>query len=364
MSGVSVTLRELVDTLAAEGLLGEGGADAAAAYLDETAAVQPWYVRAMVGFGAWLASLLLIGFVAGFSFAFGGGYAVVGIALVVGATVLRRKSDNDFLVQCALASSLAGQALLAYGAAEIVGGEEFEVFLGFVVVVSSVLFVAFPDRIHRVIMVLLAAGSLTMLMYAWEMNALVPVLGPILTGALIVLHRQAPSLIAAGYGAFVRPLMNGLMLSAFGVLLLSTIYVLPELEADFAFYPRPWISTLLLGVLFVYVGALLWPRLAGSDKKLAITVIYTLNLIIILSSWAAPGLLLSLIVVLLGAESGRRTFVGAGIGFLAVFVATYFYGIEITMLTKSITLVATGVAILVTRWIVLRILAAREPRHA
>ena len=33
--------------------------------LAEMALVQPWYVRSMVGFGAWVASLMLIGFVAG-----------------------------------------------------------------------------------------------------------------------------------------------------------------------------------------------------------------------------------------------------------------------------------------------------------
>jgi uncharacterized membrane protein len=47
---------------------------------------------------------------------------------------------------------------------------------------------------------------------------------------------------------------------------------------------------------------------------------------------------------------------GAGIGFLVLFLGTYFYGIQITMLQKSVTLVTAGVAILVARWIVLKLL--------
>jgi len=36
-----------------------------------------------------------------------------------------------------------------------------------------------------------------------------------------------------------------------------------------------------------------------------------------------------------------------------VFIAMYFYGIEVTMLTKSITLVSAGLVILVARRIIL-----------
>lgn len=359
MSTSTMTLHDVAEALQAEKLL---SADDAAWFLNGRADLQPWYIRAMVGFGAWLASLLLIGFVASFSLAMDGGYAFIGLALIVGAVLLRHRTENDFLIQCALASSLAGQALFGYGLAETVGHDEFEIFLGFALVVSSVLFFVFPDRIHRVIMVLLATGSLTTLLFVWEANSLVPILGPAFTGALILLHRGMPSLISSRYSAFVRPLMNGLMLSAFGVLLLSTVYVLPELGADFQFYPRPWISTILLGALFLYIGSQIRAMIADTSNTTASLVFYGMMLVIIACSWAAPGLLLGLIIVMLGAESGSKTFIGAGIVFFSVFLAAYFYGIEVSMLTKSITLVASGAAILVSRWAVLRKIATREPR--
>jgi len=239
-----------------------------------------------------------------------------------------------------------------------VGNEEFEIFLGFALVVSSVLFFLFPDRIHRVIMVLLAGGSLTMLLYAWELNALVPVLGPAFIGGSIILHRQMPRLVGSDYGALARPLMSGLMLCASGVLLLSTVYVLPELKVDYQFYPRPWISTILLGGLFLYVGTLIWPQIADPTDAKTLAVICAMMGLIIACSWYGPGLLLGLIVIMLGAASGSRTFIGAGVGIFVIFLATYFYGIEVTMLTKSLTLVATGTAILAARWVVLNLLAA------
>ena len=362
MSRRQLSLEAVVGGLRAERLLDEAKAAQAEALMGKLRAVQPWYVRAMVAAGAWLASLLLIGFVAGFGIMVGG-YVIVGLALIVGAVLLRRQNDNDFLVQATLATSLAGQALLAWGIAELGSGESIERLCGVVIVASGVLFFVFPDRIHRVLSVLFAASALAVLLYAWEWNAAVPVLGPAFAAALVLVYRRRAGLIAAGHGHLVRPLESGLMLSAFGSLLLSTVYLLPELDLEFVFYPRPWISTLLLGALFLYVASFTLQPLAEDAGKASIPVTYALMLAVIACAWAAPGLLLALIVTLLGAAAGQRTFAGAGIAFLAVFTTAYFYGMETTLLTKSITLTATGAAVLLARWILLAV-GARTARDA
>jgi hypothetical protein len=357
MSRGDVSLEAIVTGLKSEGLLDENSAARADALIAQLRGVQPWYVRAMVGFGAWLASLLLIAFVAGFGMLVGG-YALVGIGLVVAAILLRRQFDNDFMVQATLAASLAGQALFAWGITELTPGSDEEMLFAIVTGVSTALFFIFPDRIHRVLSVLFAASAFTLLVYTLELNAVVPVLGPVFAGALVLLQQKRARLTAGGYGHFVRPLANGLMLASFGCLLLSTIYLLPELGAEFAFYPRPWISTLLLGALFLYVGSLTWPSAMAGAGKAAAPIAYGLMFVVIACAWLAPGLLLALTVVLLGTATGNRSFIGAGIAFLVVFVTAYFYGIEMTMLEKSITLVATGAAVLFARWLLLEVLEA------
>ena len=125
MSEQAATLSEVVRTLQAEQLLGAEATD----YLHGQSVQQPWSIRAMVGFGAWLASLLLIGFVASFSVMIDGGYLFIGLALVAGAVLVRRRSENDFLVQSALAASLAGLGLSAFGLAKMIGFEAVEPFL-------------------------------------------------------------------------------------------------------------------------------------------------------------------------------------------------------------------------------------------
>lgn len=357
MSHANVSLQEVVDGLRAEGLLPDEADDRAIAVLANMHAVQPWYIRTMVGFGAWLASLLLIGFVASIGFVAKGGFLVIGLGSIVAAVILRNRSDNDFMVQSTLAVSLAGQALFAFGISEFNLGSGFEAELMVAVIMSTVLFVIFPDRIHRVLMVLFATISLTLLIYIRELNAIVPFLGPVAAGALVMLYKRYPEIMASGKGTLVGPLMTGLMLSAFGCLLISTIYVLPELGASYAFYPRPWISTVMLGALFIYLVTDIRPQFITGTQRFAAPVIDGIAAVVIAAAWAAPGLLLALIVVILGAASGNRVLIGAGIAFLAVFISTYFYGIQITMFTKSVTLVAGGVAILLARWLILKVVA-------
>ena len=123
------------------------------------------------------------------------------------------------------------------------------------------------------------------------------------------------------------------------------------------FIHDPGYRLFLLGGLLLYMGSQVWPQI-GADAGLPATVVfYALLVLITAAAWAIPGLLLALIVIMLGASSGNRVFMSAGIVFLILFIASYFYGIEVSMLTKSITLVATGIAVLASRWLLLKIMA-------
>jgi len=138
-------------------------------------------------------------------------------------------------------------------------------------------------------------------------------------------------------------------MSALGCLMLSTLYVLPRDAENFTFYPRPWISTLLLGALLCYVQRDIWSAMFGDPKGKAAMAAYGVTAIVILASLPAPGLTLALLVMALGLVHGSPMYAGTGVVFLVVFTGGYFYGIDTTMLTKSVTLAGTGVAILFAR---------------
>lgn len=357
MTGHSLT--DVATSLRRDGLI-DADADTVQQAIDALANVQPWYVRAMVGFGAWLASLLLIGFATSIGINVDGGLAVVGILFLACGIFLRRTSTGDFAVQFGLATSLAGQALFVFGIMQRFDWDVPELALGLIIVLNVMLFVLYPDRIHRVVSVLLCVGSLTVLFYIWKWNAAVPVLGPAVAAMLVVVTQRRAAMIANRLGAVVRPLQAGLMLGAFGCLMMSTVYVLPELGVRFDFYPRPWISTLLLGALLVYVAGASWSELFEGYSTASRFTVYGLLLVVIAAAWNVPGVILALLVMLLGAGTTHVTMIGAGIGFLAVFLAAYFWGIQLTMMQKSATLVATGLAIIVASWLVGRLFAEKR----
>ena len=69
-----------------------------------------------------------------------------------------------------------------------------------------------------------------------------------------------------------------------------------------------------------------------------------------------------LLVMALGLVHGNPMFAGAGVVFLVVFTGTYFYGIDTTMFAKSVTLVATGGAILLARRVLISFADRSEGR--
>jgi uncharacterized membrane protein len=55
-----------------------------------------------------------------------------------------------------------------------------------------------------------------------------------------------------------------------------------------------------------------------------------------------------------------RVLLGVAIGFFAIFLAAFFYGIEITLLMKSMVLIATGAVLLAGRTVLKFYLAANK----
>ena len=77
----------------------------------------------------------------------------------------------------------------------------------------------------------------------------------------------------------------------------------------------------------------------------------------------APGLVESVLLVILGYMHGNRVLVGLGVLALGGFLSHYYYQMNDTLLQKSILLAVTGGALVLARVAVLALLgpAPREP---
>lgn len=346
MSGKHPRLDDVLTALAAERLLPDDWRASATEALAQLETTPPWYVRFMVGAGAWLASLLLIVFVTGINLLTSdAAFIVTGLLLVAAAVLVRRAADSDFLSQAALACSLAGQALLAYGVSSVANWDETQVVCVTLITVNGVLLAVYPDFLHRILSVLIGIGSLVGLIYLQKQHWLLAWLAPALAGIWLTLLLDDGRRIAIS-AEVSDSIVAGLLIGAFGVVMLSTIYLFPELVGDFVFYPRPWVSTLVFGVLLILsIHVLLAPALTNTRRTVTMAL-YLLALGVTLAAWHAPGLIYALIVILVGAGLGRKLMLATGLGFMVVFLGAFFYGIDTSMLTKSTALVGTGLVLL------------------
>jgi uncharacterized membrane protein len=108
-------------------------------------------------------------------------------------------------------------------------------------------------------------------------------------------------------------------------------------------------ATLCAAVLLAVVLLLLqrWDLpLTGREGFIAIGAAMAVGI----ASFAAPGIPIALTLVLLGRANGDRILLGLGVISLLGYVIAYYYLLDTTLLTKSITFASTGAVLLVTRW--------------
>jgi hypothetical protein len=322
---------ELWDRLAEAGMV-EG------AMPEPREAAAPWYVRAMVGVAGWIAACFLIGFlVLALSLeSHGSNAAVVGLFCCGGAFFLFRQFDGqDFVEQLALAVSLAGQALIAFGLGDMVhpGDAAFYLMLA---IVEAVLVVAVPNFLHRV---LAGAGACGALALAFGDMGLPGLASPVLCAALAAVWLE-PRVWALG-GSLWRPVGYGAVLA---LLLTETFHIVDADAALFGWRASaptwmalhgPLIGRAVAAAILIFVALRLALREGVKQGSGLFAAIAAGAVLLAAFSLAAPGLASALLILLLGFAAGSRLLVGVGILSLLGFVFHFYYSLQATLLEKS-----------------------------
>jgi hypothetical protein len=124
-------LEALLARSVAEGVIGPAEADAARRSLDHgrTGEETPWFLHVLIGAGAWLSALFLLGFMglvgSGILASSGVAAIVVGGLLTAAAMQMRRKRGGTFIGQLCLSFSLAGQGVILMGVAQLADRHAF-----------------------------------------------------------------------------------------------------------------------------------------------------------------------------------------------------------------------------------------------
>jgi hypothetical protein len=308
--------------------------------LTKFAATQtPWYLRLVIGIGAWFGSLFLLSFLVGSAlFALGKESApVFGGVLLVAAILLRRSATGQLTRQIALVVSFTGQALLIGGIGDMT--DSVVTACAAALIVSALLIALFPDRVQRFVSTLTIAGALEMIVFEWKVPHGMDALTLALLVAVLLLWRVAPRAATEEAADIVEPVVFGLVISLFSVLLADMIFRVIELRE---------VAHLGLFTIAGFVLMLLWlasailiehgVSLLGPEALLALAGIAAIGAL----TRSTPAIVATMAILVLGFDRRSRGLVALATVFFLAFGGFYYYNMQLTLLQKSGVLAASG----------------------
>jgi uncharacterized protein DUF4401 len=366
-----LTIADVFAQLVAEGLAPPESIEKARAALEGAEDTSPpWFARVIAGFGAWVGTGFLIGFLVITKIVDEEMSAlVVGAILVVAAVYLRRNADaeEEFKRQLAFAGSLAGQVLVIVGT---VGETKSAALGGLVALVMSVVLIPLvPDQAHRfmsgLIGTIAAFAAMADLHLAWTLGDM----GSL--GTLVVRGSDLAALAIVAIAAYVwrigirersrevaemlEPVGYGMIAGMFAVLLFSAIFAVAD---DLVRGPRStrvnaWhlgpLTTVGIAAALIALELAILSKQRAKPRLEAIVVTIGATMLLGVLTLSTPGIMAAITVLTLGFDRRNRILIGLAIVFLVKFASVYYYSLRMTLLEKSIVLVASGLLLLATR---------------
>lgn len=296
----------------------------------------PFYLGCLTAMGAWIASLFVMLFLFSIAMESPQSRALAGVVLWVGTVLGRSVSRSVFFSNVCLACHLASVCLIVSFAESFQGYNDMTSLwlLALVVQVASLRF--FHDSVGRGLFSFstVVAGSLLAHNLAGGQGMSVWILG---VAALLsyVLARQRSWLVGRWRDFYRSTLLGGIsgLLVVVGFHSFSTDWVWGE---QFAY---PW----LLAVGFTGLTAYAAYQARAPIPALAGLLIF--NLLV----GNVPGLAVSVLVVILAFQAKNPEILGLSLTAFFVYGIQYYYNLDLSFLMKSLTLVVSGIVLLLTR---------------
>jgi hypothetical protein len=345
------SLRDVLTRLQADGTLPADAIEQAQPPLEawwKKHGATPWYVRVLIGGGAWLAAFFLLLFF-GLMLSMMGvdsevGLIVVGLLVTGCGLFLRRLGEHDFLTQLSLSIGLAGQGMFVFGVADLTD-EEVGAAVALLAMQVPLLFIS-PDRIQRFLSTVGASGAALFLLYkAGGWSALEVGLVGVAAGAQLVFLQQARLQHGRLHG-LASPLGYGLVSVLFGVLLTRAFQDSGSLSSG--------LLTLGLAAVTLYTAHRV---LAENDLEASgaagVTVFAALGLTALLTLHT-PGVIAALGILALAFHRRSTLLLGMAVAFLLGFGVHYYYDLALSLLAKSLALLGSGLLLFGLRLFVSR----------
>lgn len=302
----------------------------------------PWFVMALMAVGSWIAALVIIsfgGFFLALAFELGGdesfgfALAVLGVIFFAGGfALLRRESNGMFADQFGTAIAAAGQGMVAVGA-----GMHAESALpaALLSLPFSVAIVMLLD--NRILQALSSGWTLILFLVALnEYEFLYPL-------------EVSAAAVAVGVFLILRPTVRDLAPTAMVFLLLGPVVAIladfrGEIGVAYEVLLIGWPAKVIYAAIAIYLFYALWLQTAdpAGRTRLALFAAAAAVLGILLP----PGGSAAIVILVLAFSLGSRMLAALGILLQIYFLSKFYYDLDMTLLVKSMILVAAGLIML------------------
>jgi uncharacterized membrane protein len=320
----------------------------------------PWFVKVLLAFSGWFASLFLLGFLGvGFEAILESeiASAITGSLMVGGAYAILRIPKNEFFEHVGLAVSLAGQVLIALSLFDglFFDGLSDKVAWFNFALVQVALAVIMPNFVHRAFSAFIATFSFSMFLSASGVPYIFSSIVMFIAAWLWLHEFQYPEHIrkiqAIGYGTVLGLIqLKGVALFSFNPIGWRTGIT------DTEIWVQPWMAEVLGGAVMIYVVWQLLQRLGHHlPEPITITALVCTAILSVVSI-EAPGISVGILILLLGFSASNRILMGLGIVSLLFYISSYYYLLDATLLAKAQTLFITGIVLVLVRWVMLKMI--------
>ena len=347
----STTLRTVMEQLTLAGHLSENRADEIAQTIStqDREKPSPWYLQAIIGIAAWLAASSLMGFLtiinvldSATSMMVSGSIFCI---IAVGSRAIIRQSL--FVDQLALALSLVGQVLLIGGIGWATDSPRIAAVA--LIGLELLLIVLYANALHRFLSTMIIPAALLFLLFDLEMQEMVHILIAALALGAVIIWRNESYFAVQRTENLYRPLGYGLVISLLYVLILSVVATFDRELIKVHYW---WISSISLLLILLALVYTILTRLDTAPNIIRLIVIGTI--IVFLTTLQAPGIVAAVLILVLGFQRGNGLLMGLATAFLALFLIIFYYNLELTLLTKSLMLMTTGLALFGLRFVLMR----------
>jgi hypothetical protein len=305
---------------------------------------EPWVARLLTGVAAWIATPLLLAFVGlllGDLLIDGAGGVFVGVPLCAITLPLLRKPASEFMQQAATVANLVGIILVGIGLDSGFGLSDREVAsaLG---MLSAMLFWLSREWVHRFMCAIVLLLSVLWLI-SGESGHYLGVLQPALGALALVLWWLDARVDSAGdRHAWLSPLAWSATLTA---IVLAWFF-------DAGAGWRPIDPAVLAwsgyaGAALLPLTVLALPGISGFGRDRGLFMLILTATVLLAWLWReAPGITLSLALILIAYARGAIVLLVVAVAALAIYLVAFYYQLAVPLLDKALWLGIAGVALL------------------